>query len=47
VTIFSRDARDLPLPRMAKVEVAQRILDEVLRLRGALRSKPASHRAGG
>ena len=46
VTIFSRDARDLPLPRMTKTEVAQRILDEVLRLRGALRSRPASHRAG-
>jgi len=46
VTIFSRDSRDLPLPRMTKAEVAQRILDEVLRLRGALRSKPASHRAG-
>ena len=46
VTIFSRDARDLPLPRMTKAEVAQRVLDEVLRLRGALRSKPASHRAG-
>jgi phosphopantothenoylcysteine decarboxylase/phosphopantothenate--cysteine ligase len=46
VTIFSRDGRDLPLPRMTKSEVAQRILDEVLRLRGALRSKPASHRAG-
>jgi phosphopantothenoylcysteine decarboxylase/phosphopantothenate--cysteine ligase len=46
VTIFSRDARDLPLPRMTKTEVAKRILDEVLRLRGALRSKPASHRAG-
>ena len=46
VTIFSRDARDLPLPRMTKAEVAQRILDEVLRLRGVLRSKPASHRAG-
>jgi phosphopantothenoylcysteine decarboxylase/phosphopantothenate--cysteine ligase len=46
VTIFSRDARDLPLPSMTKAEVAQRILDEVLRLRGALRSKPASHRAG-
>jgi phosphopantothenoylcysteine decarboxylase / phosphopantothenate---cysteine ligase len=46
VTIFSRDARDLPLPRMTKVEVAERILDEVLRLRGALRRKPASHRAG-
>jgi phosphopantothenoylcysteine decarboxylase / phosphopantothenate---cysteine ligase len=46
VTIFSRDSRDLPLPRLTKAEVAQRILDEVLRLRGALRSKPASHRAG-
>src|SRR5437899_2348135 len=46
VTIFSRDARDLPLPRMTKAEVAQRILDEVLRLRGVLHSKPASHRAG-
>ena len=46
VTIFSRDARDLPLPRMTKAEVAQRILDEVLRLRGTLRSKPATHRAG-
>jgi phosphopantothenoylcysteine decarboxylase / phosphopantothenate---cysteine ligase len=46
VTIFSRDASDLPLPRMTKSEVAQRILDEALRLRGALRSKPASHRAG-
>jgi phosphopantothenoylcysteine decarboxylase / phosphopantothenate---cysteine ligase len=46
VTIFSRDSRDLPLPRMTKAEVAQRILDEVLRLRGALRSKPASHQAG-
>ena len=46
VTILSRDARDLPLPRMTKSEVARRILDEVLRLRGALRSKPATHRAG-
>jgi phosphopantothenoylcysteine decarboxylase / phosphopantothenate---cysteine ligase len=46
VTIFSRDTRDLPLPRMTKADVAQRVLDEVLRLRGALRSKPASHRAG-
>jgi phosphopantothenoylcysteine decarboxylase/phosphopantothenate--cysteine ligase len=46
VTIFSGDARDLPLPRMTKAEVAQRILDEALRLRGALRSKPATHRAG-
>ena len=46
VTLFSRDGRDLPLPRLSKPEVAQRILDEVLRLRGILKSKPASHRAG-
>lgn len=47
VTLFSRDGRDLPLPRMSKAEVAERILDEALRLRGVLRSKPATHRAGG
>jgi len=44
VTLFSGDGRDLPLPRLTKAEVAQRILDEVLRLRGALRSRPASQR---
>jgi phosphopantothenoylcysteine decarboxylase/phosphopantothenate--cysteine ligase len=46
VTLFSCDGRDLALPRMSKSEVAQRILDEALRLRNVLRSKPASHRAG-
>jgi len=46
VTLFSRDGRDLPLPRMSKAEVARRILDEVLRLRGTARSRPASQRAG-
>jgi len=46
VTLFSRDGRDLPLARMSKTDVAQRVLDEVLRLRGALRGKPASQRAG-
>ncbi|HKN22666.1 MAG TPA: bifunctional phosphopantothenoylcysteine decarboxylase/phosphopantothenate--cysteine ligase CoaBC, partial [Terracidiphilus sp.] len=46
VTLFSRDGRDLPLPRMSKGEVAERILDEAVRLRGVLRSKPATHRAG-
>jgi phosphopantothenoylcysteine decarboxylase / phosphopantothenate---cysteine ligase len=46
VTMFSRDGRDLPLPRLSKAEVASRILDEVLRLRGVLRSKPAAQRAG-
>lgn len=47
VTLFSRDGRDMPLPRLSKAEVAQRILDEALRLRSVLRSKPASQRAGG
>jgi len=46
VTLFSRDGRDLPLPRLSKAEVAHRILDETLRLRGVLRSKPAAQRGG-
>jgi phosphopantothenoylcysteine decarboxylase/phosphopantothenate--cysteine ligase len=33
VTLFSRDGRDLALPKLTKAEVAQRILDEILRLR--------------
>jgi phosphopantothenoylcysteine decarboxylase/phosphopantothenate--cysteine ligase len=33
VTLFSRDGRDLALPKLTKAEVAQRILDEVLRLK--------------
>jgi phosphopantothenoylcysteine decarboxylase / phosphopantothenate---cysteine ligase len=45
VTLFARDGRDLPLPRMSKKEVAQRILDEVLRLRGALREKAERQRS--
>ncbi|HEX4544753.1 MAG TPA: bifunctional phosphopantothenoylcysteine decarboxylase/phosphopantothenate--cysteine ligase CoaBC [Candidatus Acidoferrum sp.] len=36
VTLFSRDGRDLALPKMNKSEVAQRILDEVIRLRSVL-----------
>jgi phosphopantothenoylcysteine decarboxylase/phosphopantothenate--cysteine ligase len=43
VTLFARDGRDLPLPRMPKTEVAQKILDEILRLRGTLRAKPVAH----
>ncbi|MFI5057096.1 MAG: bifunctional phosphopantothenoylcysteine decarboxylase/phosphopantothenate--cysteine ligase CoaBC [Candidatus Acidiferrales bacterium] len=43
VTLFARDGRDLPLPRMTKTEAAQRILDEVVRLRGVLRAKPVTH----
>lgn len=46
VTLFSRDGRDLPLPKMSKAEVAGRILDEVLRLRNTFKSKPASQRVG-
>ena len=42
VTLFSCDGRDLALPKMSKPEVAQRILDEGLRLRGVLRSKQAA-----
>jgi phosphopantothenoylcysteine decarboxylase/phosphopantothenate--cysteine ligase len=38
VTLFSRDGRDVALPRMSKTEVAQRILDEVIRLRSVLHS---------
>jgi phosphopantothenoylcysteine decarboxylase/phosphopantothenate--cysteine ligase len=32
VTLFSRDGRDLPLPKLSKRDVAHRILDEVIRL---------------
>jgi phosphopantothenoylcysteine decarboxylase / phosphopantothenate---cysteine ligase len=46
VTLFSRDGRDLPLPRLSKAEVAQRILDEALRLRSIGKGQPASLRAG-
>jgi phosphopantothenoylcysteine decarboxylase/phosphopantothenate--cysteine ligase len=45
VTLFSRDGRDLALPKLTKSDVAQRILDEVLRLRGVLRTKTESHRS--
>jgi len=38
VTLFARDGRDLPLPKLTKREVAQRILDEVVRLRTVLSS---------
>jgi phosphopantothenoylcysteine decarboxylase/phosphopantothenate--cysteine ligase len=45
VTLFSRDGRDLALPKLGKSAVAQRILDEVLRLRGVLRYKTESNRS--
>jgi len=46
VTLFSRDNRELALPRMTKREVAQRILDEVLRLRAVPRLAPAARHSG-
>jgi phosphopantothenoylcysteine decarboxylase / phosphopantothenate---cysteine ligase len=42
VTLLARDGRDLALPRMGKSEVAQRILDEVVRLRSASRTAQRS-----
>lgn len=46
VTFFARDGRELALPQLSKIEVAQKILDEALRLRGVLRTRPAAVRAG-
>ena len=43
VTLFSRDGRDLALPKMPKSEVAERILDEVLRLRVVLQTLAPRH----
>jgi phosphopantothenoylcysteine decarboxylase / phosphopantothenate---cysteine ligase len=45
VTLFSSDGRDLALPKMSKSEVAQRILDEVLRLRTVLLGTTAAKRS--
>jgi phosphopantothenoylcysteine decarboxylase / phosphopantothenate---cysteine ligase len=42
ITLFSRDNRDLPLPRMTKRDAAHRILDEAIRLRSVLRSPEPS-----
>ena len=41
VSLFYRDGREVAVPKMSKAEVAQRVLDEIVRLRGASRSKPA------
>jgi phosphopantothenoylcysteine decarboxylase/phosphopantothenate--cysteine ligase len=46
VTIFSRDGRDLALPKMSKSDVAQRILDEVVRFRSVPHLAPAMNRSG-
>jgi len=42
VTLFARDGRDLALPRMSKSEGAQRILDEIVRLRSTSRAAQRS-----
>jgi phosphopantothenoylcysteine decarboxylase/phosphopantothenate--cysteine ligase len=41
VTLFTCDGRDLPLPKLAKREVAHRILDEVLRLSAVVKPQSA------
>lgn len=41
VTLFARDGRDLPLPKMTKREVAHRILDEVVRLSASVKHQSA------
>jgi phosphopantothenoylcysteine decarboxylase/phosphopantothenate--cysteine ligase len=46
VTLFARDGRDLALPKLSKSEVAQRILDEVVRLRVVLHGKSVTQRSG-
>jgi phosphopantothenoylcysteine decarboxylase/phosphopantothenate--cysteine ligase len=43
VTLLARDGREIPLPRMSKFDVANRVLDEVLRLRQGAPMAPAAH----
>jgi phosphopantothenoylcysteine decarboxylase/phosphopantothenate--cysteine ligase len=41
VTLFARDGRDVALPKLTKREVADRILDEVLRLSASVKHQSA------
>jgi phosphopantothenoylcysteine decarboxylase/phosphopantothenate--cysteine ligase len=41
VTLYARDGREIPLPRMAKLDVAHRVLDQALELRRARQSSAA------
>jgi phosphopantothenoylcysteine decarboxylase / phosphopantothenate---cysteine ligase len=41
VTLFARDGRDVALPKLTKREVADRILDEVVRLSASLKHQSA------
>ncbi len=45
VSLFTRDAREITLPRMSKFDVANRVLDEVLHLRQRSRQAPAGRGA--
>ena len=45
VTLYARDERESALPQMSKFDLAQRILDEVLRLRATPRLAPAARRS--
>lgn len=45
VTLFSRDGRNLALPKLTKLEAAQRVLDEILRLRSMLSDKSTAQRS--
>ncbi len=45
VWLFTRDGREFSLPRMNKFDVANRVLDEVLRLRDVARRVPAAQKA--
>ena len=44
VTLFSRDAEEVRLPKMSKFDVAGRVLDELVRLRSAVSVKAAVRR---
>src|SRR5260370_35923582 len=46
VTLFSRDGRDLALPKRSKSEEAQRLLVEVVRFRGVLHGTAALKHSG-
>jgi phosphopantothenoylcysteine decarboxylase/phosphopantothenate--cysteine ligase len=44
VTLFSRDAEEVRLPKMSKFDVAGRVLDELVRLRSAVSAKAAARK---
>ncbi len=46
VTLLARDGREVSLPRMSKWDAANRVLDEVLRLKDVVRRAPATRSAG-